>query len=50
MQEVMQNGRRRISGEVQAMHYFTKGLRKDGRIVPPGRHFDHDLVPEKRTP
>jgi len=31
--EVMQNYRRRISGEVQAIHYFTKGLRKDGQIV-----------------
>lgn len=31
--EVMQNYRRRISGEVQTIHYFTKGLRKDGRIV-----------------
>jgi len=33
VEEVMQNYRRRISGEVQAIHYFTKGLRKDGRIV-----------------
>lgn len=31
--EVMRNYRRRISGEVQAIHYFTKGVRKDGRIV-----------------
>jgi len=31
--EVMQNYRRRISGEVQTIHYFTKGVRKDGRIV-----------------
>ncbi|GAB2577092.1 PAS domain-containing sensor histidine kinase [Ramlibacter solisilvae] len=31
--EVMQNYRRRISGEVDAIHYFTKGVRKDGRIV-----------------
>jgi two-component system sensor histidine kinase UhpB len=33
VQEVMQNYRRRISGEVQAIHYFTKGLRRDGQIV-----------------
>src|SRR5215471_15446569 len=31
--EVMENYRRRISGEVQAIHYSTKGVRKDGRIV-----------------
>lgn len=31
--EVMQNYRRRISGEVQTIHYFTKGLRKDAKIV-----------------
>ena len=31
--EVMRNYRRRISGEVDAIHYFTKGLRSDGRIV-----------------
>lgn len=31
--EVMQNYRRRISGEVQTIHYFTKGVRKDGQIV-----------------
>lgn len=31
--EVMQNYQRRISGEVQTIHYFTKGLRRDGRIV-----------------
>jgi PAS domain S-box-containing protein len=31
--EVMENYRRRISGEVQAIHYFTKGVRKDGKIV-----------------
>lgn len=31
--EVMQNYRRRITGGVQTIHYFTKGLRKDGKIV-----------------
>ncbi len=31
--EVMENYRRRVSGEVQSIHYFTKGVRKDGRIV-----------------
>src|SRR4030095_10285930 len=31
--EVMQNYRKRISGEVKSIHYFTKGVRKDGRIV-----------------
>lgn len=31
--EVMENYRRRISGEVDTIHYFTKGVRKDGRIV-----------------
>jgi PAS domain S-box-containing protein len=31
--EVMNNYRRRISGEVASIHYFTKGLRKDGEIV-----------------
>lgn len=31
--EVMHNYRRRISGEVQAIHYATKGVRKDGEIV-----------------
>jgi len=31
--EVMQNYRRRIGGEVASIHYTTKGLRKDGRIV-----------------
>jgi len=31
--EVMQNYRKRISGEVSSIHYFTKGVRKDGRIV-----------------
>jgi PAS domain S-box-containing protein len=31
--EVMQNYRRRIRGEVDAIHYFTKGVRKDGQIV-----------------
>lgn len=33
IEEVMQNYRRRISGEVTSIHYFTKGVRKDGRIV-----------------
>jgi two-component system, NarL family, sensor histidine kinase UhpB len=32
-EEVMQNYRRRISGEVTSIHYTTKGLRKDGRVV-----------------
>lgn len=32
-EEVMQNYRRRIGGEVASIHYTTKGLRKDGRIV-----------------
>ena len=31
--EVMENYRRRISGEVPSIHYFTKGVRKDGRLV-----------------
>jgi two-component system, NarL family, sensor histidine kinase UhpB len=31
--EVMQNYRRRISGEVASIHYFTQGVRKDGSIV-----------------
>jgi two-component system sensor histidine kinase UhpB len=31
--EVMHNYRRRISGEVSSIHYFTKGRRKDGRVV-----------------
>jgi two-component system, NarL family, sensor histidine kinase UhpB len=31
--EVMQNYRRRISGEVASIQYTTKGLRKDGQIV-----------------
>jgi PAS domain S-box-containing protein len=31
--EVMRNYRRRISGEVSTIHYVTKGLRSDGRIV-----------------
>jgi PAS domain S-box-containing protein len=31
--EVMQNYRRRISGEVTSIHYLTKGVHKDGRIV-----------------
>jgi PAS domain S-box-containing protein len=31
--EVMHNYRLRMSGEVSTIHYFTKGLRSDGRIV-----------------
>lgn len=31
--EVMHNYVRRIRGEVEAIHYFTKGVRKDGQIV-----------------
>jgi PAS domain S-box-containing protein len=31
--EVMRNYHRRISGEVDTIHYFTKGVRKDGQIV-----------------
>lgn len=31
--EVMANYRRRISGEIGSIHYFTRGVRKDGRIV-----------------
>jgi two-component system sensor histidine kinase UhpB len=31
--EVMRNYRLRMSGEVSTIHYFTKGLRSDGRIV-----------------
>lgn len=31
--EVMENYRRRIGGEVSSIHYTTKGLRKDGKIV-----------------
>lgn len=31
--EVMQNYHKRISGQVQTIHYFTKGVRKDGEIV-----------------
>jgi PAS domain S-box-containing protein len=31
--EVMRNYRLRINGGVSAIHYFTKGLRSDGRIV-----------------
>lgn len=33
VEEVMRNYRRRMSGEVETIHYFTKGVRKDGRIV-----------------
>lgn len=32
-EEVMRNYHRRIRGEVTSIHYFTKGLRKDGGIV-----------------
>ena len=31
--EVLRNYRLRISGAVPSIHYFTKGLRRDGRIV-----------------
>lgn len=31
--EVMENYRRRISGEVRSIRYVTKGLRKDGKIA-----------------
>ena len=31
--QVMENYRKRIDGEVETIHYFTKGVRKDGRIV-----------------
>jgi len=31
--EVMENYRRRISGEAQTIHYQTKGVRRDGGIV-----------------
>lgn len=31
--EVLENYRRRISGEVLTIHYFTQGVRKDGTIV-----------------
>ena len=33
VEEVMRNYRKRVSGEVQTIHYFTKGVRKDGQIV-----------------
>ena len=33
VEEVMRNYHRRVSGEVQTIHYFTKGVRKDGEIV-----------------
>lgn len=33
VEEVMRNYRLRMSGEVNAIHYFTKGLRSDGHIV-----------------
>lgn len=32
-EEVMRNYHLRIRGEVSSIHYFTKGLRKDGRVV-----------------
>jgi PAS domain S-box-containing protein len=32
-EEVMHNYRRRMSGEVQAIHYVTKGVHIDGRVV-----------------
>ena len=31
--EVMRNYRLRISGQVSTIHYFTKGVHRDGRIV-----------------
>ncbi|WP_439391176.1 PAS domain-containing sensor histidine kinase [Ideonella sp. YS5] len=31
--EVMHNYQRRISGEVNAIHYVTKGVHRDGRVV-----------------
>ena len=31
--EVMENYRRRMTGKVSSIHYFTKGVRKDGGIV-----------------
>lgn len=31
--EVLRNYRRRIDGEVQTIHYVTKGLRRDGTVV-----------------
>jgi len=33
VEEVMRNYRKRVSGEVQTIHYFTKGVRKDGQVV-----------------
>jgi len=33
VEEVMRNYQKRISGEVRTIHYFTKGVRKDGQIV-----------------
>jgi two-component system sensor histidine kinase UhpB len=33
VEEVMRNYRLRISGAVPSIHYFTKGVRRDGRIV-----------------
>lgn len=33
VEEVMRNYHRRIRGEVASIHYFTKGVRKDGGIV-----------------
>jgi PAS domain S-box-containing protein len=32
-EEVMRNYRRRMNGEIVAVHYLTKGVRKDGGIV-----------------
>lgn len=31
--EVMRNYRLRVRGEVASIHYFTKGLHKDGRVI-----------------
>jgi PAS domain S-box-containing protein len=33
VEEVLRNYRLRISGAVPSIHYFTKGVRRDGRIV-----------------
>lgn len=33
VREVMQNYLRRVRGEVDAIHYYTKGIRKDGQVI-----------------
>ena len=33
VEEVMRNYHLRISGEVRTIHYYTKGLRRDGKVV-----------------